>query len=127
MSGFATFLSKAAQSLFALNASQAALHGAHPHSWAAGGIYVGGLVVSRWKLTPRQCAKFCFIVATVSLRFLWSVHWMPRYTMAGMNVRYNQTMTTTRSPEAWATTLTMRATPGAGAWIPVRTRMRRRH
>ncbi len=91
VSGFATFLSKAAQSLFALNASQAALYmGLTLIPGAAGGIYVGGLVVSRWKLTPRQCAKFCFIVATVSLPFFFGLYiGCPDYTMAGMNVRYN--------------------------------------
>jgi len=89
--GFATFVAKAAESNFVLSSSQAALYvGLTIVPGAAGGIFFGGWFSNKFRLTPKQNALMCAIVAAISLPFIFSFFiGCQQIPLAGSSVRYN--------------------------------------
>uniref|UniRef100_A0A7S0HA40 Kazal-like domain-containing protein n=1 Tax=Amorphochlora amoebiformis TaxID=1561963 RepID=A0A7S0HA40_9EUKA len=91
VSGFSTFLAKAVESIFVLSSSTAALAvGLVIIPGAAGGIYFGGWISNRLRLTPRQNALICWVVALSAIPLLFGFFLgCEQYPLAGMSVRYN--------------------------------------
>jgi sodium-independent organic anion transporter len=72
VSGFSAFLPKAVESIFGLTSATAAFTvGLVIIPGAAGGIFLGGYLTRRWRLTPLQTSMFCWIVALISLGFMF--------------------------------------------------------
>eukprot|EP00467_Chlorarachnion_reptans_P007681 CAMPEP_0114517006 /NCGR_PEP_ID=MMETSP0109-20121206/17652_1 /TAXON_ID=29199 /ORGANISM="Chlorarachnion reptans, Strain CCCM449" /LENGTH=790 /DNA_ID=CAMNT_0001697475 /DNA_START=27 /DNA_END=2399 /DNA_ORIENTATION=- len=91
VSGFSTFVPKAVESIFSLSSSQAALYvGFVIVPGAAGGIFFGGWLSNYLRLTPRQNAKLCWIVAAAAIPLLFAFFiGCDQYSLAGMSVNYN--------------------------------------
>ena len=71
VSSFAAFLPKLFESQYGLTAGSASLlTGAIVVPGFAGGIFLGGWLVERWKLDVAQTAAFCYQIAGVALVFM---------------------------------------------------------
>ena len=71
VSSFAAFLPKMFESQYGLTAGSASLlTGAIVVPGFAGGIFLGGWLVERWKLDVAQTAAFCYQIAGVALVFM---------------------------------------------------------